>query len=93
MEAIILSKEQFEELVAKMNEVLEKLNSKTTPKQEVFLDNEEFIKTMKISRRTAQTWRDEGKISFSQVGNKIYYKLSDVEKTMQDHYNKSFAKK
>ena len=93
MEAIILSKDQFEELVAKMNEVLEKLNSKTAPKQEVFLDNEEFIKTMKISRRTAQTWRDEGKISFSQVGNKIYYKLSDVEKTMQDHYNKSFAKK
>ena len=93
MEAIILSKDQFEELVAKMNEVLEKLNSKTAPKQDVFLDNEEFIKTMKISRRTAQTWRDEGKISFSQVGNKIYYKLSDVEKTMQDHYNKSFAKK
>lgn len=93
MEAIILSKDQFEELVAKMNEVLEKLNSKTTPKQEVFLDNEELIAMLKISRRTAQTWRDEGKISFSQVGNKIYYKLSDVEKTMQDHYNKSFAKK
>ena len=93
MEAIILSKDQFEELVAKMNEVLEKLNSKTAPKQEVFLDNEELIAMLKISRRTAQTWRDEGKISFSQVGNKIYYKPSDVEKTMQDHYNKSFAKK
>lgn len=93
MEAIILSKDQFEELVAKMNEVLEKLNSKTAPKQEIFLDNEELIAMLKISRRTAQTWRDEGKISFSQVGNKIYYKLSDVEKTMQDHYNKSFAKK
>jgi len=93
MEAIILSKDQFEELVAKMNEVLEKLNSKTAPKQEVFLDNEELVSMLKISRRTAQTWRDEGKISFSQVGSKIYYKLSDVEKTMQDHYNKSFAKK
>ena len=93
MEAIILSKDQFEELVAKMNEVLEKLNSKTAPKQEIFLDNEELIAMLKISRRTAQTWRDEGKISFSQVGSKIYYKLSDVEKTMQDHYNKSFAKK
>ena len=93
MEAIILSKDQFDELVAKMNEVLEKLNSKTAPKQEIFLDNEELIAMLKISRRTAQTWRDEGKISFSQVGNKIYYKLSDVEKTMQDHYNKSFAKK
>ena len=93
MEAIILSKDQFDELVAKMNEVLEKLNSKTAPKQEVFLDNEEFIAMMKISRRTAQNWRDEGKISFSQVGSKIYYKLSDVEKLMQDYYNKSFSKK
>ena len=93
MEAIILSKEQYDGLISKINEIHEKLNAKTAPKQDIFLDNEEFIKTMKISRRTAQTWRDEGKISFSQVGNKIYYKLSDVEKTMQDHYNKSFAKK
>jgi len=93
MEAIILSKEQFDGLLSKIDQIHQSVNSRNTPKQEVFLDNEEFIKTMKISRRTAQTWRDEGKISFSQVGNKIYYKLSDVEKTMQDHYNKSFAKK
>ena len=62
--SIILSKDQFEELVAKMNEVLEKLNSKTAPKQEIFLDNEELIAMLKISRRTAQTWRDEGKFLF-----------------------------
>jgi hypothetical protein len=47
---------------------------------------------MKISKRTAQTWRDEGKISFSQVGNKIYYKLSDVEVLLNQHYVKSFKK-
>ena len=93
MEAIILSKEQFDGLISKIDEINEKLNSKSAPKQEVFLDKEELIAMLKISRRTAQTWRDEGKISFSQVGSKIYYKLSDVEKTMQDHYNKSFAKK
>lgn len=93
MEAIILSKEQFDGLISKIEQIHQSVNSRNNPKQEVYLDNEEFIKTMKISRRTAQTWRDEGKISFSQVGNKIYYKLSDVEKTLQDHYNKSFAKK
>lgn len=92
MEAIILSKDQFDGLMFKVNEISEKLSSKNNPKQDVFLDNEEFLKMMKISRRTAQTWRDEGKISFSQVGNKIYYKLSDVEKTLQNYYNKSFAK-
>ena len=47
---------------------------------------------MKISKRTAQTWRDEVKISFSQVGNKIYYRLSDVEELMQKHYIKAFKK-
>ena len=93
MEAIILSKEQFEGLISKINDIHEKVNAKSAPKQEVFLDNEEFIAMMKISRRTAQNWRDEGKISFSQVGSKIYYKLSDVEKLMQDYYNKSFSKK
>ena len=66
------------------------LNTKPDPKKETFLDNQEFIMLMKVSKRTAQTWRDEGKISFSQVGSKIYYKLSDVEKLLQEHYNKSF---
>lgn len=93
MEAVILSKEQFEELINTVNQIAESVKTKSTPKQEVFVDNEEFIKMMKVSRRTAQTWRDEGKISFSQVGNKIYYKLSDIERTMQEYYNKSFAKK
>jgi len=93
MEAIILSKEQFDALMSKIDQIERKLNQKNLPKQEVFLDNDELIKMLKISRRTAQTWRDEGKISFSQVGNKIYYKLSDVEKTMDEYYNKSFSKK
>ena len=93
MEAIILSKEQFDALVSKIDDIHHKINAKNQPKEEVFLDNEEFIKKLKISRRTAQTWRDEGKVSFSQVGNKIYYKLSDVEKTMEEYYNKSFSKK
>ena len=93
MEAIILSKEQFDALMSKIEDIHHKINSKNLPKQEVFLDNEEFIKMLKISRRTAQTWRDEGKISFSQVGNKIYYKLTEIKKTMDEYYNKSFSKK
>lgn len=93
MEAIILSKDQYTELVARLDEIATRLNAKKEPKKDTFLDNQEFLMLMKISKRTAQTWRDEGRISFSQVGNKIYYKLSDVEKLLQEHYNKAFAKK
>ena len=93
MEAIIITKDQFCDLMSKLDTIQSQLNSKNDPKKETFLDNQEFLLLMKISKRTAQTWRDEGKISFSQVGSKIYYKLSDVEKLLQEHYNKSFKSK
>jgi len=92
MEAIILTKEQYNELVNRLDNISQQLYSKVSPKKETFLDNQEFLLLLKISKRTAQTWRDEGKISFSQVGNKIYYKLSDVEKLMQENYNKAFKR-
>ena len=93
MEAIIITKDQFSDLMSKLDTIQSQLNFKNDPKKETFLDNQEFLLLMKISKRTAQTWRDEGKISFSQVGSKIYYKLSDVEKLLQEHYNKSFKSK
>ena len=93
MEVFILSKAQFAELTSRLDSLQNQLSTQTNASKKSFMDNEEFIQLMGISKRTAQGWRDEGKISFSQVGSKIYYKLSDVEKTMQEHYNKSFAKK
>lgn len=91
MEAIILSKEQYNTMLAAIQEIKAKLSEKVDP-EENFIDNQEFLLKMKISKRTAQTWRDEGKISFSQVGNKIYYKVADVEELLTKHYNKAFKK-
>ena len=51
-----------------------------------FIDNSEFIDLMKISKRTAQTWRDNGIIAFSQVGNKIYYRTLDIEELINKNY-------
>ena len=90
MEAIILSKDQFNELISKIEEISVKINSTRTARTETYLNNKQFMEMLGVSLRTAQSWRDEGKITFSQVGNKIYYKLSDVEKLLQEHYNKSF---
>ncbi|SNV31913.1 Helix-turn-helix domain [Chryseobacterium taklimakanense] len=93
MEAIILSKDQFEQLIAKIDDINERLQSTNPRKTETYLNNKQFMEMMDVSLRTAQTWRDEGRITFSQVGNKIYYKLSDVEKFMQDYRNSAFAKR
>jgi uncharacterized membrane protein len=48
---------------------------------------------MNISKRTAQTWRDEGIISFSQVGRKIYYRMSDVQRLLDSNYNQAIKKR
>jgi hypothetical protein len=63
-----------------------KLNEKIDP-EDVIFDNQEFMKLMNISKRTAQEWRNKRIIEFSQVGNKIYYRLSDVKKLLKENYN------
>ena len=73
--------EQVALIVAKL-----KIGSKSDP-EDVFFDNQEFMLLMNISKRTAQEWRNKKIIEFSQVGNKIYYRLSDIKKLLNDKYN------
>jgi hypothetical protein len=73
--------EQVSLIVAKM-----KIDSKLDP-EDIIFDNQEFLKVMNISKRTAQQWRDTGYIGFSQLGNKIYYRLSDIKALLTANYN------
>ncbi|QOD61095.1 helix-turn-helix domain-containing protein [Polaribacter haliotis] len=93
MEAVILTAEQYNNLVSRLDKLNSTIESNQKPSKETFLDNQEFIQLMHISKRTAQTWRDEGKISFSQIGSKIYYKMKDVEVLLDKNYNKAFKSK
>ena len=93
MNVITIQSEAFNEIVGKIEQINKRLSEKEKEPQEKWLDNQELMQLLKISKRTAQHYRDSGLISFSQVGNKIYYKLSDVEELLKRHYNKSFAKK
>lgn len=92
MQVITIQSEAFQELVKKMDEIQNKLTAKDKEPKEIWLDNQEFIQLLKISKRTAQHYRDTGLISFSQVGSKIYYRMNDVEELLKKHYNKAFKK-
>jgi hypothetical protein len=65
-----------------------KKKQRTNPDQ-VFFDNQEFIRIMNISKRTAQTWRMNQIIGFSMIGSKLYYKLSDILLLLQKNYKPS----
>jgi hypothetical protein len=92
MQAVIITQDQFDNLVKRLDEIQSALPNGQKSQEESFLDNQQFLQLMKVSKRTAQSWRDEGIISFSQVGSKIYYQMSDVQKLLEAHKRKAFKK-
>jgi len=51
MEAIILSKDQYTELVNRLDDITNRLNAKNDTKKDTFMDNQEFLQLMKINKR------------------------------------------
>lgn len=49
-----------------------------------WFDNQDVCTLLNISYRTLQYYRNTGKISFSQINSKCYYKVADVEKLLKD---------
>ena len=80
---------QHKELIKKLEGLINRLNQNENKTNSFFLDNSQFIKLMGISQKTAQTWRDTGVVSFSQIGNKIYYRISDIQQLLNDNYIKA----
>ena len=54
------------------------------PKTEQWLDNEAVCKRLGISKRTLQSYRDTGKIPFSMIGHKCYYKQTDISEMLNE---------
>lgn len=83
-------REPLDSVVVRLRKIEEILTRKQRSNpDEVFFDNQEFIQVMNISKRTAQAWRDEGIISYSQVGSKMYYRLSDILVLLEKHHKPS----
>lgn len=53
--------------------------------EDPILGTEELMALLKVSRRTVQSWRDAGLIEFSAVNSKFYYRLSAVEKMLDNN--------
>ena len=81
----------FQESLDNNEKRLEELTHAVTKKQErifdkVIIDNDEFQKLFKISPGTAANWREKGLIAYSQINNKIVYKIEDINKMLDDNY-------
>lgn len=95
MELITFDSEAFKEIIRNINEIKSNLNSKgnQSPLSENWLDIQETCQLLKISKRTLQSYRDNGILSFSQIAGKIYFRAADIEEHLKKHYIKAFNPK
>ena len=57
---------------------------------ERFFTDKEVSTRLKVSRRTLQDYRNEGRIPYIQLGGKILYRESDIEKMLLDGYRSAY---
>ena len=86
-------------LVAQFGDTLDRLldgienfvaNSRPTLDGERFLTDREVSARLKVSRRTLQDYRNTGMIAYYQMGGKILYKESDIERMLAANYREAF---
>ena len=54
------------------------------------LTDKEVSHLLKVSRRTLQDYRSNGILPYIQVGGKILYRASDIERTLMDGYREAY---
>ena len=85
-------KEQYDRIQRKLDKIAgDFIYSRQLP-EDMFIDNPKFMEVMGISQKTAQAWRDKGTISYSKVGNKIYYRISDIKELLERFHIKAIRK-
>jgi len=56
---------------------------------EAWIDGQDVMQTLHISKRTLQTLRDSEMLPYSRINGKFYYKVSDIEKMLEANYQPS----
>lgn len=87
MGIVIMRSGDFQALMDRI-EAIEKYiyqkEPKQPPLQEIWLDNEVVCSYLKISKRTLQRYRSNGVITYSLIGKKTYYTISEIKRLLEE---------
>lgn len=81
-----------QEILQKVDKILEIVQCQQAPPKlaNEWLSGEEVCKILKVCKRTLQTYRDEGKLEFSQFGRRILYAEPSVKAFLKKYSNPEF---
>ena len=87
---IVIDNTEVKSIINKLNDlefiICELAKETKNPLPTRWLDNQKLMQLLEISLRSIQSWRDSNVLPYSQIGNKIFYKASDIQKLLEKHY-------
>ena len=95
MEIINIEARTFEAMVTRFEQFVKRIDTLCHRKDkglQKWLDNQDVCQMLNISKRTLQTYRDNGTLPYSQINYKMYYKPKDVEQVLNQLKNKPYGK-
>lgn len=94
-EIITRENDRIKRFFSSLDRMLDKIEvaligCKPTLNGERFLTDQEVSDRLKVSRRTLQDYRTTGKIPYIQLGGKVLYRESDIQKMLEENYREGF---
>ena len=88
MEIINVEARTFEAMMARFeafSQYVENLCRNNGDKgMQKWFDNQEVCQILNISKRTLQTYRNNGTLPYSQINHKMFYRTEDVERVIKN---------
>ncbi len=83
--AFFSSLENLSKRVEKMRD-----NSKPSLDGERYYTDKELAVKLKVSRRSLQDYRNNSILPYTQIGGRILYRASDIERTLMNGYREAY---
>lgn len=63
--------------------------TRTETFKQSWIDGQDVMLALKISKRTLQSLRDTRTLPYSRINGKFYYKIADLEKLLEGNYSRN----
>lgn len=96
MEVIAIEKKTLEVIEEKVRRFINRMDAVcggNNKSMSEWMDNADVCQVLNISKRTLQSYRDNGTIPYAKINHKMFYRPSDVKKVLERYYHKTKAGK
>lgn len=80
--------ELHEALIALKKEMVSSIHQKLQEYEEPLTETK-VLEMLEVSPKTLRKYRNEGLLAYSQIGNKFFYKMTDIQKMLNYGYVKT----